>query len=62
MANNKKRQTLVEEAVKEHPILTENEMNFISYEEAVQQCLEMFYEEARKIEKEYALYTNTTKQ
>ena len=60
--NNNKRQTLVEDAIKQRPILTEHEMNFMTYEEAVQKCLEMFDEDARKIEQEYALYTNTAKQ
>lgn len=62
MKNNNKRQTLVKEAIKQRPILTEHEMNFMTYEEAVQKCLEMFDEDAKRIEQEYALHTNTEKQ
>ena len=62
--NNNKHQTLcIEELVKQRPIRTEAELNdFYSYEEAVQECMQLFDEGVKQINQEYALYTGKKEQ
>lgn len=57
---NNKSQTLVEELVKQHPILTEEETNNVySYEEAVQECMRLFDEGVKQVNQEYVNRTST---
>ena len=57
---NNKSQTLVEDLVKQRPILTEEEMNsFDSYDEAVQKCMQLFDKGVKQVNQEYVNYTST---
>ena len=59
---NIKSQTLVEDLVKQRPILTEEEMNsFYSYDEAVQKCMQLFDEGVNQVNQEYVNYYKKSK-
>ncbi|MBR3087532.1 MAG: hypothetical protein IKH02_00765 [Prevotella sp.] len=60
MRKHNNHQTLcVEELARQNPMLSEAEMNdCYTYEEAVQECIQLFDEGMKQIDKEYASYKN----